>query len=59
MLRRGRLEIEVAGDDGPLRTDEGLERAAVVHRDPAIAGVCVAFGVNRTERLDLRHALQR
>src|SRR5947207_14500388 len=53
MLRRVRLEIEVAGDDGPLRTDEGLERAAVVDCDPAIAGVSLAFGANRTQRIDL------
>src|SRR5438270_1641188 len=59
VLRRVRFEIEVAGDDGPPRPDEGLVRTAVVHRHPAIASVCVAFGVNRTQRLDLRHALQR
>ena len=36
-----------------------MERTAVIHRDAAVARVGVAFGVNRAERLDLRHALQR
>ena len=51
------LEVEVAGDDVAAGRGERGVRAAVVVADPRIAGVAVALGVDRAQRLDLRRAL--
>ena len=59
VLRRVRLEVEVAGDHRRRRPDVGLERPAVVHGHPAVAGVGVAVGVDGAQGFDLRHPLAR